>query len=362
MGCVMKDQIPPEKLSDKEFRNLEDLWQIYPEEQLENLKTRIRLAWGAIRRSYILILVLVATVPIVLVGMAVVAHFQLGADIPWLAVRNAKTAEHWGQIGDFVGGVLNPVLSFFAFLAVLINLILQRHDLALARTEAREAYENQKAQSLIFEKQNENVEKQNFEATFFRLLDVHSQHSITASLTPKHDDERLVGAECFAWISDNMFPTVTYGAKPVVVVADRVKTFAAEYSSALARYFLNLHQILKYIDSYGDKSGLRQAAYPKMKAWRAIRYYSEQRVYANILRAQLSNDEQCAVFINCLNPRWSELRYYVEKFSLLKGVDFKEIYSGDDVRGLYQSIAYADSENISRDELSKVVSQKYNRE
>ncbi|MBA1321229.1 putative phage abortive infection protein [Pseudomonas plecoglossicida] len=358
----MKDQIPAEKPSDKDFRNMEDVWQVYSKEDLEKIKARIRLAWGAIRRSYILILVLIAVVPIALVALAVVVHFQFGADIPWLAVRNAKTAEHWGQIGDFVGGVLNPVLSFFAFLAVLINLILQRQDLALARTEAREAYENQKAQSLIFEKQNENVEKQNFEATFFRLLDVHSQQSITASLIPKHEGNRLVGAECFAWISDNMFPTKTYGAKPVIVVLDKVKTFAAEYSSAMARYFLNLHQILKYIDSYGDKGGLRQAAYPKMKVLRSIRYYSEQRVYANILRAQLSSGEQCAIFINCLNPRWSDLKYYVEKFSLLKGVDFKEIYSGGDVRNLYQSIAYADSENISRDDLSRVVSQKYNRE
>ena len=43
----------------------------------------------------------------------------------------------WGQFGDFVGGVLNPVFGFFAFAAILYTLLLEREALRQQRAEAR---------------------------------------------------------------------------------------------------------------------------------------------------------------------------------------------------------------------------------
>jgi hypothetical protein len=41
------------------------------------------------------------------------------------------TASHdaWGQFGDYIGGVLNPVLAFLSFAALLLALILQGKEL-----------------------------------------------------------------------------------------------------------------------------------------------------------------------------------------------------------------------------------------
>jgi fumarate reductase subunit C len=33
--------------------------------------------------------------------------------------------EHWGQFGDFIGGVANPIMSFLALIAILLTVILQ---------------------------------------------------------------------------------------------------------------------------------------------------------------------------------------------------------------------------------------------
>ena len=41
----------------------------------------------------------------------------------------------WGQFGDFMGGTLNPILSFMALLALLLTIILQSYELRLTRQE-----------------------------------------------------------------------------------------------------------------------------------------------------------------------------------------------------------------------------------
>jgi uncharacterized membrane protein len=41
----------------------------------------------------------------------------------------------WGQFGDFVGGVLNPILSFLALIALVLTVVLQSRQLEYARKE-----------------------------------------------------------------------------------------------------------------------------------------------------------------------------------------------------------------------------------
>jgi hypothetical protein len=54
--------------------------------------------------------------------------------IDWIPLdENAMAA--WGQFGDFLGGVLNPLLSFLALLAVVKNLRLQAEQLAQSQDD-----------------------------------------------------------------------------------------------------------------------------------------------------------------------------------------------------------------------------------
>jgi hypothetical protein len=41
----------------------------------------------------------------------------------------------WGPFGDFIGGVTNPILSFFALLALLLTLVVQSRQLDAARIQ-----------------------------------------------------------------------------------------------------------------------------------------------------------------------------------------------------------------------------------
>lgn len=356
----MRERVPVlPKNENRDVRNLEDVWEVLSRDDLDKLKETAKKAWSFVARSYISLLAFVAVLPILTVIGAVYFHFQLGGDVPWLSVKSYTTAAHWGQIGDFIGGVLNPLLSFVAFIAVLINLVLQRRDLALAREEARESNRTQRMQSRIFQKQNEAVERQNFESTFFRLLEAHSQQFKLARVSVPNSVKDKVGEDCFAWVTYKFLPAATYGVDPVELLRQNVNVYAYDYSIGLSRYFKNLHQILKFIDGYGSRSTLSEGMPSTMRVRKAIRYYSEQRVYANILRAQLSNDELCCIFINCLTDKGAGLRHYVEKYSILKGVELPEPFDFGYVKSVYDDMAYADSEDITKEQLRKVVSEKY---
>lgn len=66
-------------------------------------------------------------------------------------------AENIGQVGDFIGGLTNPVLSFLALLVLLRTTSIQT-------TEARKT-------TRFMALQQELLEKEKFENTFFKILD-----------------------------------------------------------------------------------------------------------------------------------------------------------------------------------------------
>lgn len=81
---------------------------------------------------------------------------------------------HWGQFGDFLGGVLNPLVAFAALLALLYATGLQRAELRAAQVELKRSAEAMLAQ-------HEVMKQEAFEATFFRLLDLLKQHRQTVA-------------------------------------------------------------------------------------------------------------------------------------------------------------------------------------
>ncbi|MCK6186842.1 hypothetical protein [Pseudomonas sp. EYE_354] len=61
-----------------------------------------------------------------------------------------------GQVGDFVGGILNPLLSFMAFIAILVSISVQEKDISVSIDSLKE--------------QEKILRVQAFESSFFNLL------------------------------------------------------------------------------------------------------------------------------------------------------------------------------------------------
>lgn len=85
----------------------------------------------------------------------------------------------WGTFGDFVGGTLNPFLSFLALVILLRTFSMQREEL--------------KDTQQILQTQSNTQIKQNFESTFFSLLNVHNQILADFSALPVQDNTKYDG-------------------------------------------------------------------------------------------------------------------------------------------------------------------------
>lgn len=91
---------------------------------------------------------------------ALAAMFVLTQYIDQFGTTRSNSHETWGQFGDFIGGVLNPLLAFLSFVLLLLTIRLQRksletsnEELRLSRTELVESRE-------VFNKQLEQMKLQ----------------------------------------------------------------------------------------------------------------------------------------------------------------------------------------------------------
>lgn len=71
----------------------------------------------------------------------VVAVFAYGAVFfaYWAAFQGLPISQHqdiWGQFGDYIGGLLNPALSFLALIALLFTIVQNQTELEETRKEA----------------------------------------------------------------------------------------------------------------------------------------------------------------------------------------------------------------------------------
>ncbi len=81
---------------------------------------------------------------ICILGIVLLSYFG------WFGLRNkfgiSTSTDAWGQAGDYIGGVLNPVLAYFAFYWLTVSVIVQKSELETLNENARESKATEKAQ------------------------------------------------------------------------------------------------------------------------------------------------------------------------------------------------------------------------
>lgn len=270
--------------------------------------------WG--NKFFIFICCLAVAVVGIVFG-AVYLHFFKGEDIPHVAALNVGAAPYWGQLGDFAGGLLNPILSFLALMAVLKTMSLQRAEMRATQEEARNANIEQRTQTRVYSKQM-------FESTLFGLLEVQSRilNDIKIRASSGLDVygraamyELLENFKGRAGIgADDLFPEMINEES----CQEEIDRFCRLAKPLLGHYFRNLYWILKMVDSSEQLPSIRLKG-KAAKFWRtSYPVYLRKRTYTNMVRAQLSEAELALMQINCLGPDGDGLKYYVERYSMLK--------------------------------------------
>ncbi len=206
-----------------------------------------------------------------------------------IAVHAEAAGQNWGTFGDFLGGVLNPVLTFLSFMALLFTIILQQREIHGAKEDAKELERQRRADRL-------SGERMQFENTFFQMVSIHNTivNSIDVDRGPSKN--QLRGRECFKHFRDEM--QTFYDADPST--DELKKSLAAHdhlwksYQNDLAHYYRYLYNIIRFINE-SDVNKTR---------------------YIRILRAQLSDFELLVLFYNGLFPLAVKFKEYVEFFTL----------------------------------------------
>lgn len=265
----------------------------------------------------------IASVAILIVFSLLISHFFLGIDIAYVSAQNVLTASYWGQFGDFVGGILNPLLSFFALVAVLASLKSQGLQLKAARSEARSARKEAEAAQRIQREQSRLFERQNFESGFFNLLDLHSKS--VSKVIFVTGGRKFEGQEALAQLSSKYsdFGNTIYPPWDISTEEEKATSFAEEFlkdnESRIGALMRTVSQTFIYIDSFG-KEKLPGNLEPILATLQpeTLVGIDGSKVYADIYSSSLTGDELHLIMLYCLTVEGSGLKKLCERYGTLK--------------------------------------------
>ncbi|GLX86959.1 hypothetical protein tloyanaT_32120 [Thalassotalea loyana] len=228
----------------------------------------------------------------------------------------------WGEYGDFMGGVLNPILSFLAFTGVLITIVIQHRELK----ESRKQFERS---ANALDKQSESMDIQNFETTLFSLIDLHNEIVKQQHIIPEGNSNGLSGKSCFKYYYLE-FVKHHINIEHIVkefpnkeLIEYSYLTFGGAIKTQAEQYFINLYSILRFI-------------------YQSEKVNSEH--YFKLFKAQLSRYELALIFYDGLVSNSSEKKELIEVSKLFENLDRSILANSITHPSLYNASAFALSE------------------
>jgi len=220
------------------------------------------------------------------------------------------------EIGEMFGAV-NALFTGLAFAGVIYTIYIQREDLKLTREELE-------GQKLQLQAQNETMNIQRFENTFFQLLGLHNDIVNSIKYHDTIDKKVYSGRDCFSFFRQYLKyryedTLSNENQEEMVRINDAYEKFFHFFQSDLGHYFRHLYHIVKFID---------------------ISDVQDKKQYTNLIRAQLSSYELTLLFYNCLSQYGRDkFKPLIEKHQLLHNMNKEELLSTEHIE-LYSISAY----------------------
>ncbi|HYJ05786.1 MAG TPA: putative phage abortive infection protein [Chthoniobacterales bacterium] len=195
---------------------------------------------------------------------------------PWFQPPAGEFYASRGQFGDMFGAI-NALFSALAFAALFFATWLQKRELYYQRLQL----EGQKQE---LQQTREVFEKQTFENTFFHLITLHHEILNASTATTTNDaglPKELRGRDAFEFFYRRLLALREHNTKqhPFPVDVELAYDILHQFhSSSLRHYFRHLYHVVKFVDESG---------------------VSQKQFYVDLLRAQLSTNEQLLLFYNC---------------------------------------------------------------
>jgi len=240
---------------------------------------------------------------------------------------NLIKAEKVGQFGDFIGGLVGSLWALAGVVLFYVALKEQRIDfrtnqevlktqLNAFKQQVKEFELQRKELELtreVFSQQSETLKLQQFESTYFSMINLH--HQIVNSIDITTNKKVKLPLKTITYTSRDCFNFFITELNDIYLTnltnneASRIdeayKKLYLENQSDLGHYFRNLYNILKFIDkkNQGDKF-----------------------FYSNLLRAQLSSSELILLFYNGIS-QFGKFKFkpLIEKYHFLQNIPKKQL-------------------------------------
>ncbi len=222
----------------------------------------------------------------------------------------STTNADWGTFGDFIGGTLNPILSFLGLIALLLTIVLQSKELESTRKELERAASAQEKSEKLLKEQTATQIKQQFEGTFFSLLEQHNKSLEKLSApnsrwTEMHSDLEVTRMAVFA---------------EAVLDLKSAKKILESKNELCGHYFRVLYQILKFIATNCPSGEIGQEF--NSKDIENATLGDKEKMYSNIVRSFLGYNITQLLAINCFcqneNNSYWKYRLLIERYEFLE--------------------------------------------
>lgn len=297
---------------------------------------------------------------------------------PWVLTRQSVFAlgtleqiKDFGALGDTIGGIMNP---FIAIAVGLITFLAFRIQYNANKEQIERFDKEQNARQL------ENKHSQ-FEQQFYEMLRLHKEN--VNEMVINNNDVLYKGKDAFNQLNKvveelfssypkndantkirKVFDIIFFGAKSVSHYDPYDSTTLEYYHSTISRqyrqstnlskylghYYRHLYQMVKYVANTKQTEDLED----NTKEFSLS--YNQKRHYLNLLRAQLSNQEQLMLYYNWksgFGKNWENedvQQHFFTDYRMIKNILADELC--DDVfkkELIAWNEVYAEEKTISQD-------------
>lgn len=219
---------------------------------------------------------------------------------------DTNNAATWGAFGDFIGGILNPLVAFFALYWLTRSIKIQREELSATKAELAQA-------KLAQQDQATTLEKQRFEDTFFSLL---NQHNVVLASLTTNNPKNTGNKSDIEYIRDAVFGNTFH--------FENLNAELKEQDGRCGHYFRILYQLLKLVATRSPNTNFI-GLYNGTNILSTLAS-DEEKLYSNIVRAFLSIDVTQLLAVNCYcqpDSTYWNYKCLVERYAFLEHMPFK---------------------------------------
>ncbi len=243
-----------------------------------------------------------------------------------------------GPIGDFVGGTTVTFLTAASVFLLIGTNIMQRKELQMSRQSVDEMVKQtkasveqmaasvQQAEEARKETQitNETMKRQQFETTFFNMLQLHHQmvENMNVYVVRNNKSEEFHGRKALATMRDRFNKRISFDATDTInqdILNEIYEEFQDVFGNQIGHYMRNNYRIVKFIVENVVENEEEQKRIKKETGRDTI--IGDKRFYFGTLRAQWSNAEFELIFINSLYKRNRKFKNLIKQHDVL---DIKE--------------------------------------